>query len=100
MSMPVQKRRDADNGPEAESVARMRQEIDKWRREWRLVRDERISVKMRLAGIGLDIKAVRADRMHRELKKRQRYVSTRIKHIERRLNRRNAATRKRVSREG
>lgn len=99
-SLPLKGGRDGGKGAEDTAAVRLRGEIDKWRREWRLVRDERMSVKIRLAGLGLDAVAIRADRQYRALKKRQRHISTRIKHMERRLHRRNAAKREREPREG
>ncbi|MCU0846198.1 MAG: hypothetical protein MUC76_14910 [Spirochaetes bacterium] len=65
----------------------IKKELEDKRARWRAVRSERLAVKARLEGDGLDRSAVRKDKRHRELEKRQERLTTLIRHIEKRLNR-------------
>ncbi len=70
--------------------AEIKRELDEKRAEWRAVRSERMARKAELEREGFDRAAIRKDRLHRELEKRQARLSTLIKHIERRLNKKRA----------
>ncbi len=78
---------DKEDPPEAGRLAGIRKGLDEKRAEWRAVRAERLALKARLEGDGLDRAAIRKDKRHRELEKRQERLSTLIRHIEKRLNR-------------
>ncbi|HNU92772.1 MAG TPA: hypothetical protein PKO25_12945 [Spirochaetota bacterium] len=71
-------------------LAEIKRELDEKRAEWRAVRSERMARKAELEKEGLDRAAIRKDRLHRELEKRQARLSTLIKHIEKRLNKKRA----------
>lgn len=58
------------------------------RSEWRIVRSKRLKRKDELLDQGYSIQDIRKDRLFRELKKEQKRLSTRIKHIEKSLNKR------------
>jgi len=68
-------------------LAGIQKELDEKRAEWRAVRAERLALKARLEGDGLDKAAIRKNKRYRELERRQERLSTLIKHIEKRLNR-------------
>ncbi len=65
----------------------IKKELEDKRAQWRAVRLERLALKARLEGDGLDRAAARKDKRHRELEKRQERLTTLIRHIEKRLNR-------------
>lgn len=65
-------------------------ELEHQRARWRIVRDERLKLKKELEARGLDKAAVRKDPEQKRLRKEQDHLSTIIKHIEIRLNRKRA----------
>ena len=71
-------------------LAEIKKELDEKRAEWRAVRSERMARKAELERKGFERAAIRKDRLHRELEKRQARLSTLIKHIEKRLNKKRA----------
>ncbi len=75
-----------EDPPETGRLARIQKELDEKRAEWRAVRAERLALKARLEGDGLDKAAIRKNKRYRELERRQERLSTLIKHIEKRLN--------------
>ncbi|HSV95471.1 MAG TPA: hypothetical protein VLM75_00910 [Spirochaetota bacterium] len=78
---------DKEDPLETGRLAGIQKELDEKRADWRAVRTERMDLKARLEGDGLDRAAIRKDKRYRELEKRQERLSTLIKHIEKRLNR-------------
>jgi hypothetical protein len=72
------------------ALAGIIEELETRRALWRNVRDERLKLKRELEASGLDKTAVRKDLEHRRLHKEQDRLSTIIKHIEKRLNRKRA----------
>ena len=65
-------------------------EWDSLRLKWREVRDSRLLLKRELLKSGLEQSAVRKNREYRRLKKEQDRLSTLMKHIEKRLNKKRA----------
>ncbi len=65
----------------------LRQEIARFRLQWRETRARRLELKRNLLAGGLDIHAVRKDRGYRILKKEQRKLFVLIRQRERKLNR-------------
>lgn len=64
------------------------------RDEWRAAREMKLSRKAALAAEGKDAAAMRRDRVYRECRKRQRRATVRIRHLERRMNRKRAVEEK------
>jgi hypothetical protein len=60
------------------------------RDEWRAAREMKRSRKAALTAEGKDAAALRRDRVYREYRKRQRRAAVRIRHLERRMNRKRA----------
>ena len=60
------------------------------REEWRAARELKLLRKAALAAGGMDAAALRRDRVYRECRKRQRRAAVRIRHLERRMNRKRA----------
>jgi hypothetical protein len=65
----------------------IRKAIALLREEWRRARDEKLSRKRELVAGAADIEAVRRDRRYRAFRKEQRRCAARLRHLERRLNR-------------
>ena len=60
------------------------------REEWRAAREGKLSRKASLLAERKDVAEVRRDRAYREWRKRQRRAAVRIRHLERRMNRKRA----------
>ncbi len=69
------------------SYEKMLSERNRLREEWRLVREKRLKLKEKMLTAGNDIHSIRKDREFRDLRKKQRRLSLLIKHLERRINR-------------
>lgn len=76
-------------------MTRYEGDMDGLRREWRRVRQERLRIRDSLAGKGIDRTSIRKNREYRELKKRQKSLSNKIRHLEGRKSRRIAGEKKR-----
>ncbi len=70
----------------------MEDEIQTKREAWREIRKKRLGLKDQLLEEGKDIHTIRKHPAFRELKKQQHHLSTRIKHLEKELNRRQNST--------
>ena len=73
------------------NIEDLRLELQKMREEWRDVRNKKMRRKEEVLSLGKGEKDVRRDRAYKELKRRQKQLSTRMRHIERRLSRKIAA---------
>ncbi len=60
------------------------------RDEWRAAREQKLLRKADLAAGGMDAATLRRDRVYREYRKRQMRAAVRIRHLERRMNRKRA----------
>ena len=67
-------------------------EIRKTRETWKATREKRLAVKKQLLQQGKEKRTIRKDPACRELKKQQQYLFTRIKHLEKKLNRKRSNT--------
>ncbi len=56
-------------------------EIKLKRKEWQIIREKRISLKKQLLSAGLTIQEVRKNKVYRQLKKDQRRLTTKLKHL-------------------
>ncbi|HNR87365.1 MAG TPA: hypothetical protein PKM65_03400 [Spirochaetota bacterium] len=65
-------------------------ELRDLRASWRQVRMERLGIKRTLEGSGIDARTIRRSPAYRRLVKEQHRLSTRIRHIEKKLHRANA----------
>lgn len=68
-------------------IAEIRETLQKKREEWRKIRNEKLGIKELCLSRGMDKKEIRKDRAYKNLDKKQQRLSTLIKHIEQRLNR-------------
>ncbi|HOW83363.1 MAG TPA: hypothetical protein PK573_12440 [Spirochaetota bacterium] len=57
------------------------------RAEWRSVREARLGRRESLSAAGMDAAAAKKDSEYRRLKKRQRRLSTGLRHLEMKINR-------------
>ena len=73
-----------------QALIEIKSEILEKRAEWRSIRSERLKLKEALFGRGLDKKDVKKDKDYKRLEKAQEHLSTIIKHMEKRLNRKRA----------
>lgn len=74
-------------------------EIREKREAWRKIREKRLNAKQQLLEEGKDTRAIRKDPAYRQLKKQQHHLSTRIKHLEKELNRKRNTTGQHTSRD-
>jgi hypothetical protein len=70
---------------EATGIIVLTQRITDLRTRWRAFRKERLVYKKKLLNRGKSIQDIRKDRTYRQLKKRQHALTTEIKHLEKRL---------------
>lgn len=76
---------------EENALSDIQHEMALKRVEWRKIRDERLDVKEQLLKQGMDKRAIKKNAAYKGLEKEQHHLSTVIKHIEKRLNRKIAA---------
>ncbi|MDY6970390.1 MAG: hypothetical protein SVR08_17310 [Spirochaetota bacterium] len=73
------------------NIQYLKHDLHNLREEWRDIRDKKLRRKEELLYIGTDKNDLRRDRAYKELKRGQQQLSNRIKHIEKKLNRKIAA---------
>lgn len=73
------------------NVSLLQPELDKLRIEWNSLREEKLKRKKELLQLGFYVVAIRHDKLYRKLKKAQKIVSTKIKHLEIKINRKIAS---------